>query len=96
MLIEFLNPDLNNNLVPFNASKIYHAIKNSAILNFGDAGWGAIGVSLSGEFLYNDKSCTDSVVYSEVLLVDHESMYRSCRAGPPCNGQSRCHPINHN
>lgn len=50
MLVEFLNPELNEALVPFSASKIYHAIKDSAIHNFGDAGWGTIGVSLSVKY----------------------------------------------
>jgi hypothetical protein len=31
------------------SSTIFHAIKQSVILNFGDAGWGAVGVSLSGK-----------------------------------------------
>lgn len=31
------------------SSTIYHAIKQSVILNFGDAGWGAVGVNLSGK-----------------------------------------------
>ncbi|KAG8764568.1 hypothetical protein FRC15_007540, partial [Serendipita sp. 397] len=44
---EFLNPELNEGLPPLTTSKIYHAIKNSVIINFGDAGWGAVGVSLN-------------------------------------------------
>jgi len=32
------------------SSTIFHAIKQSVILNFGDAGWGAVGVSLSVKY----------------------------------------------
>ena len=31
------------------SSTVFHAIKQCVILNFGDAGWGAVGVSLSGK-----------------------------------------------
>ena len=31
------------------SSTVFHAIKQGVILNFGDAGWGAVGVSLSGK-----------------------------------------------
>jgi hypothetical protein len=48
-LIEFLNPSLDEALPSLNPSKIFHAIKESVILNFGDAGWGAVGVSLAGK-----------------------------------------------
>jgi hypothetical protein len=34
------------------SSTIYHAIKQSVILNFGDAGWGAVGVSFSGKQVF--------------------------------------------
>ncbi|CAG7849370.1 SubName: Full=Related to FMP40-Found in Mitochondrial Proteome {ECO:0000313/EMBL:CCA78086.1} [Serendipita indica DSM 11827] len=50
LLVEFLNPNLDERPVPFTTSKIFHALKNSAILNFGDAGWGAIGTSLSVKY----------------------------------------------
>jgi len=50
LLVEFLNPKLDETLPPVSSSNIFHAIKNSVILNFGDAGWGAIGVSLSVKY----------------------------------------------
>lgn len=49
LLVEFLNPDLNESYPPLTPSKIFHTIKESVIHNFGDAGWGAVGVSLSGQ-----------------------------------------------
>jgi len=43
-------------LMPLSASKIYHAIKDSVINNFGDAGWGAVDDSLSVKY-YSPTTC---------------------------------------
>jgi ribonuclease P/MRP protein subunit POP5 len=32
-----------------NSKQIWNALKQSVIVNFGDAGWGAIGYSLTGQ-----------------------------------------------
>lgn len=52
-------------------------MKNSVILNFGDAGWGAIGVSLSGVFsdcIYVWKA-TNALLYSQVLFINNGNMH---------------------
>jgi ribonuclease P/MRP protein subunit POP5 len=65
--VEFLNPELNETLTPLSASKIYHAIKDSVINNFGDAGWGAVGVSLSG--LYHSVFCIDNRFTDSIIFI---------------------------
>ena len=59
-------------------------MKESVIVNFGDSGWGAVGMSLTGKLpfkLYNE--VCDLIETSEVLLADNESLYYTSCSGTP-------------
>lgn len=55
LLVEFL-PVLNDDRVSIAAPttldgrKVYNALKHSIVCNFGDTGWGAVGLSMSGAY----------------------------------------------
>ncbi|KAF8333848.1 hypothetical protein F5887DRAFT_652202 [Amanita rubescens] len=55
LLVEFL-PVLNNDKVSISkpttldGKKVYNALKHSIIYNFGDTGWGAVGLSMSVKY----------------------------------------------
>lgn len=65
-----------------NAKQIWFAIKQSVLHNFGDTGWGAVGLSLTGECSPSSRNqCSRSDrIHSEILLSDNEHLYNpSCK-----------------
>lgn len=59
LLVEFIPIPIvgptaeNNNLgfeSDFDGKQIYSAIKQSVLANYGDVGWGAVGLSLTGTY----------------------------------------------
>ncbi|KAF9650246.1 hypothetical protein BDM02DRAFT_1499067 [Thelephora ganbajun] len=51
ILVEFLPlPYPNRQSTALNSKQIYAALKQSVIVNFGDAGWGAVGNSLNVKY----------------------------------------------
>lgn len=49
ILVEFLPlPYPSQQSAALDSKQIYAAVKQSVIVNFGDAGWGAVGSSLNG------------------------------------------------
>ncbi|KAG8807932.1 hypothetical protein FRC18_005305 [Serendipita sp. 400] len=90
LLIEFLNPELNEGLPPLTTSKIYHAIKNSVIINFGDAGWGAVGVSLNSK-PQSKLGILPLTLNSKILFPYHLPLYPQGWKGAYSNSKSSCY-----
>jgi hypothetical protein len=105
LLVEFIpvedgvacmNHQLGRKSVEITGKEIWAALKQSVIVNFGDAGWGAVGYSMTGSSARMPAWVCTEVVFSEVLLVYHESMHhtsrqRACTNGVGCSYIARCH-----
>ena len=52
LLVEFISVGQNKpTTIPLEGKQIWAALKQSVLTNFGDTGWGAVGLSLTGEDL---------------------------------------------
>jgi hypothetical protein len=60
---------------------IWAALKQTILSNFGDTGWGAVALSLTGELF--PSMTFGSFIYwagSEIYLADNKCLYHSCWA----------------
>jgi hypothetical protein len=70
-----------------NAKQIWSALKQSVLHNFGDTGWGAVGLSLTGTFVtvlyaFFNQHFNFYAQYSKILLSYHECLYHTSCARP--------------
>jgi len=62
LLLEFVDTSTANvsaakgppNTQSLDGSLIYNALRDSIVTNFGDTGWGAVGMSLTGTFILHN------------------------------------------
>lgn len=50
LLVEFVSLSSDKSSASFDAKHVYAALRQSVISNFGDAGWGAVGSSMSVKY----------------------------------------------
>lgn len=63
--------------------QIFAALKQSVIMNFGDAGWGAVGYSLTGAprgAHVKPYKGSDMICSSQVLFSNNEHLHYTCRS----------------